>query len=53
MFEDKAEVTASALKDVAMVAMGFYKELLAQGFNETQAMEMVKIWQKGMMGVQY
>jgi hypothetical protein len=51
MFQDNAEITASALTDVARVAMSFYKDLLAQGFNEAQAMEMVMIWQKGLMGV--
>jgi hypothetical protein len=51
MFQDNAEIAASALKDMAMVAMGFYKELLAQGFNEDQAWQMVMVWQKGMMGV--
>lgn len=53
MFEDKAEVTASALTDVARVAKGFYDDLIAQGFTPDQAMQMVMIWQKGMMGVQY
>lgn len=41
MFMSNGEQMASALKDMAAASTSYYKDLLAQGFNEQQALLMV------------
>ena len=50
MFEDRNEKISSDLMDMSVLSMHYYKQLLAQGFSEKQATQMVYIWQKAMFG---
>lgn len=50
MFGSSTEQMASALKDMSIMAMGYYKDLLAQGFTEEQAFTLVVEWQKAITG---
>lgn len=50
MFNNNAEQMASALKDIAIVAWGYYEDLKAQGFNDEQAFKMVVSWQTALLG---
>lgn len=50
MFTDRNDKIESDLRDMAILSMGYYKSLLAQGFNDEQATQMVLVWQKCMFG---
>ena len=41
MFTNNGEAMASHLKDLAKASISFYKDLLAAGFDEQQALAMV------------
>jgi hypothetical protein len=51
MLFDATEKMQSALKDMAIMAMHYYKELKHQGFTDEQAFLLVVEWQKAIMGV--
>jgi hypothetical protein len=50
MFANNTEQMASALKDIAIVAWGYYEDLKGQGFTDEQAFKMVLSWQASLMG---
>jgi len=50
MFTDRNEEMESNLKDMAILSRKYYKELLAQGFTNEQAIRMVITFQKGIFG---